>query len=206
MSAVVTYREPSWARPLSRAFLLVTLASVVAAPKMWDTSRAPIAVSIAGAGTGNGIVTATPGSSRCVIANGTAAQTGCVISIEQNTRLTLTADPQLASTFSGWTGACAGQQIECTIQPSEATGVTVQFTKPRPARQIIGALMAEEIALTGDEYRQLDRFGNNDGGFDLGDVLALLDRTGETLQPATVAAPSVLVQQEASPASVRRNP
>jgi hypothetical protein len=183
----------------------VTLAPVVAAPKMWDASRAAIAVSIAGAGTGNGVVTTTPGSVRCVITNGTA-QSGCVVSIEQETRLTLTADPQLASTFGGWTGACAGQQIECTIQPSQATGVTVQFTKPRPARQIIGALMAEEIVLTGDEYTQLDRFGNNDGGFDLGDVVALLDRTGETLQPATVAALHALVQQKARAASVRRNP
>ena len=35
---------------------------------------------------------------------------------------------------------------------------------------------------------QLDRFGNKDGVFNLGDLLALLDRTGERLTAATTVA------------------
>jgi hypothetical protein len=42
--------------------------------------------------------------------------------------------------------------------------------------------------VTADERAQLDRFGNKDGTFNLGDLLALLDRTGEKLAPSTAAA------------------
>jgi hypothetical protein len=62
-------------------------------------------------------------------------------------------------------------------------------------------------ALAADEREQLDRFGNKDGVFNLGDLLALLDRTGERLTAATTVA---LVEAErrsnATPTTQRRAP
>ena len=65
--------------------------------------------------------------------------------------------------------------------------MVARFNAPRPGRDIAQALLAGST-LAADELEQLDRFGNKDGKFNLGDLLALLDRTGERLTPATTAA------------------
>ena len=69
------------------------------------------------------------------------------------------------------------------------------------ARALLG-----EISLSADEQRELDRFGNNNGGFDLGDLLALMARRGERLSPATLAALSKLAPNDAARPTDRRNP
>ena len=206
VSAVVRYREPGRVRPLVLAFLLAVLAPGVMAAQTSNASGTAVAVVITGAGTGNGVVTATPGASRCVITNGTAAQNGCAVSIEQKTRLTLTPDPQFGSTFGGWGGACTGAPIVCTIDLAQASGVSARFLPPRSAGDVAHALMGDEVLLSPDERDELDRFGNKNGQFDVGDLLALLDRTGENLQPATVAALNAVMRREARPSSARRTP
>jgi hypothetical protein len=140
-----------------------------------------------------------------VITIGSSAQSGCTVSVEQNTGLTLTADPQFGSTFGGWEGACSGTQLTCTITPSQATTVTARFLSPHAAHDVAMALLGA-TTLPADERAQLDRFGNNDGTFNLGDLLALLDRTGEKLTPATAAAIKALAQPSASVAPARRTP
>ena len=167
--------------------------------------RTPVAVTVAAAGSGNGIVTTSTGAGRCVITNGSAAPTGCSISVEQNSSLTLTADPQFGSTFGGWEGACSGTQLTCNVTPSQATAVTARFVSPHAARDVAMALLGK-FTLPADERAQLDRFGNNDGTFNLGDVLALLDRTGEKLTPATTAAINALLQPPAASTPARRTP
>ena len=206
VSVVPRYREPVRVRRwVATCFVAVVVAALVP-PAQAAFANAPITVTISATGTGNGVVTSTPGAGRCVIANGTAVQTGCVISIEQGASLTLTVDPQFGSTFGGWGGACTGLQLDCTIQPSQATSVSARFIPPRRARDVAGALMAEEIVLSSDEWLQLDRFGNGNGVFDLGDLLALLDRTGEKLTPATAAALTTRVGPQDRRSPTRRTP
>jgi hypothetical protein len=102
--------------------------------------------------------------------------------------VTLTADPQGGSTFAGWDGIeCSGTSLACQVTLAQARTVTARFTAPRAARDIALALLGTGT-LTADERTQLDRFGNHDGTFNLGDLLALLDRTGEHLAPATMNA------------------
>lgn len=65
--------------------------------------------------------------------------------------------------------------------------VGARFTAPSPAAQIVEAWLGG-TPLSLDERVQLDRFGNKDGTFNLGDLLALLDRTGENVSPGIIDA------------------
>jgi hypothetical protein len=64
---------------------------------------------------------------------------------------------------------------------------TPRFVAPRPAAELAQALLGS-LTLSSAEQRELDRFGNTDGTFNLGDLLALLTRTGERLSAATMNA------------------
>jgi hypothetical protein len=151
-------------------------------------TQTPVVLTVAGSGTGNGILTSSPGGARCVITNGAASASGCSVTLAQNTSVTLTADPQLGSTFGGWEGdACSGSQITCTLVLAQARTVTARFTSPHSVHDLALALLGT-MTLSADERAQLDRFGNKDGTFNLGDLLALLDRTGEKLTPSAAAA------------------
>ena len=145
--------------------------------------RAPVTLSVKGTGTGNGVVTAPLNAINCVITKGTPAATGCDGVFDQHAVVTLTADPQGGSTFGGWEGdgvTCTA--LICTLTVAQSRSVTARFTAPRAAREIALALLGQ-VTLTVDERAQLDRFGNKDGTFNLGDFIALLDRTGERLTP-----------------------
>ena len=123
-----------------------------------------------------------------MITRGAAAATGCGVTLDQNTSMTLTADPQGGSTFGGWEGdACTGSQPTCTLALTQARTVTARFTAPRTARDLALVLLGTGT-VSPEERQQLDRFGNKDGTFNLGDLLALLDRTGERLTPAAIDA------------------
>jgi len=152
----------------------------------FDLSTATL--NVAGTGSGNGVVTSSPGSLSCTVTKGAASNTGCSTSVPENTAVTLTADPQGGSIFGGWSGdACSGTTLTCTLTMSQSRNIVARFTAPRPAREI-ALTMLGGAALPDEERAQLDRFGNKDGTFNLGDLLALLDRTGEHLTAATTAA------------------
>ncbi|MBV8855817.1 MAG: hypothetical protein JOZ02_02550 [Acidobacteria bacterium] len=51
----------------------------------------------------------------------------CGASYEANTQVTLTASANSGSVFTGWTGACAGQQATCTLSVNEALNTTANF-------------------------------------------------------------------------------
>jgi hypothetical protein len=169
-------------------------------------TRVQVTLTVAGGATGDGKVTSAPGTMSCTITKGVAGATGCTIGADQNTAITLTADPQGGSTFAGWDGeGCTGTTLTCQLTLSQTRTITARFTAPRAARDLALALLGS-VTLTPDERTQLDRFGNKDGTFNLGDVLALLDRTGERLAPATMNA---LISADIAPASApmpRRNP
>ena len=75
----------------------------------------------------------------------------------------------------------------CAIVVNADTRATARFVAPRPAAELAQALLGR-LTLSGAEQRELDRFGNRDGTFNLGDLLALLTRTGERLSAATMNA------------------
>jgi hypothetical protein len=137
-------------------------------------------------GTGTGTVVSNPSGINCQKPN--AGNTSCNGSFAGGASVTLTASPTGGSTFAGWTsGACTGTAPSCIITVSGATTASAQFTAPRPAADLARALLGE-ITLSANEQLELDKFGNNNGGFDLGDLLALMNRRGERLSPATLGA------------------
>ena len=143
-------------------------------------------VSITSAGSGSGAVTSNPAKLDCVITNG-AAGAGCSTHFASGTAVTLTADPTGGSTFDGWAEACSGAQPACAIVVNTDTRATARFVAPRPAAELAQALLGS-LTLSSAEQHELDRFGNKDGTFNLGDLLALLARTGEHLSAATMNA------------------
>jgi large repetitive protein len=158
-----------------------------------------LALSITAAGSGSGRVAFSPARPDCIVAAG-VPNADCAPVFPQGTALTLTADPTGGSTFGGWAGACAGTQPTCALVLNAAAQATARFNPPRPAAELALALLGS-LTLSADEQRELDRFGNKDGVFNLGDLLALMSRTGERLSPATM---SGLMQSKASGA-VRRD-
>jgi hypothetical protein len=134
------------------------------------------------AGSGSGKVVSAPPGINCTITAGATDQL-CVGLFANGADVTLTAAPTGGSTFGGWSGPCTGSQSACVVNVSATTKATARFNAPRPATELALALLTA-APLSATEELELDRFGNKDGTFNLGDLLALLARTGERL-PAT---------------------
>ena len=143
-------------------------------------------LSVTAAGSGNGSVASTPLGIACVITAG-APGPHCSAPFSTGTAVTLTADPSGGSTFGGWSGVCSGTELTCAVTIAAASHATVRFVAPRPAAELAQALLGS-LTLSSAEQHELDRFGNQDGTFNLGDLLALLTRTGERLSGATMHA------------------
>jgi hypothetical protein len=56
--------------------------------------QATVALNVTGTGTGNGVVTSSPGSLSCTVTKGAGSDTGCSAALPENAAVTLTADPQ----------------------------------------------------------------------------------------------------------------
>jgi hypothetical protein len=70
------------------------------------------------AGTGSGTITGT----------GISCGTDCSETVLEGTSVTLTAKPASGSTFSGWSGACSGNQTTCTVSVTAPTNALATFT------------------------------------------------------------------------------
>jgi len=81
------------------------------------------ALTVSLAGTGSGTVTSSPSGINCGI--------DCSEAFASGTEVTLTATPATGSTFSGWSGACAGTGA-CKVTMSATRSVTATFTKESP--------------------------------------------------------------------------
>jgi hypothetical protein len=82
------------------------------------------------AGTGSGTVTTNPA--------GIACGTTCAASFESGTLVTLHAEPDFNSTFTGWSGACSGTG-DCTIEMSATKNVTATFVRKTHTLTVIKA-------------------------------------------------------------------
>jgi pimeloyl-ACP methyl ester carboxylesterase len=71
------------------------------------------------AGTGSGTVTSGP--------SGIACGATCSASFVSGASVTLTETPTTGSTFSGWSGACAGTSVTCTLTMNANKSVTATF-------------------------------------------------------------------------------
>lgn len=83
------------------------------------TKTTAVRVSVIKSGSGSGVVTSSPAAINCGVT--------CTSSFPAGQSLTLTAQPDPDSRFSGWSGACAGTG-PCTLTPSSDTTVTALFT------------------------------------------------------------------------------
>ena len=146
---------------------------------------------IQGAGTGNGVVTVSPGGTQCTISGGGIVDgVSCAVMLPQSTQITLTAEPRFGSTFGRWEGdECANSTaLTCTFTLSANRTVAANFISPHSPHDLALALTGTSSSLSADERAQLDRLGNKNGTFDLGDLLAYLDRTKQSLTPTDAAA------------------
>jgi hypothetical protein len=78
------------------------------------------------ASNGNGIVTSSPTGISC------DGYSGCNQSFTSGTSVTLTATPASGYTFAGWSGACGGASLTCTLTMSAAMNVTATFAASAP--------------------------------------------------------------------------
>ncbi len=79
----------------------------------------PPPVTLTVATSGNGQVNGTPGSIKCPSA--------CTATVATGTTFTLSASAASGYIFSGWSGACAGTQLTCTVTLNSSAGVTATF-------------------------------------------------------------------------------
>jgi len=75
-------------------------------------------------GTGNGTVTSADGGINC--------GTDCTESYGANTRVTLTATPDVDGIFTGWSGACTGKNTTCSITMNSYKEVSATFIPAQP--------------------------------------------------------------------------
>jgi RHS repeat-associated protein/uncharacterized repeat protein (TIGR02543 family) len=87
-----------------------------------DFSPAFKTLSIATLGSGAGTITSSPSGINC--------GTLCRADFAPNTQVTLTASPASGSTFGGWSGACTGSALACTVTLDQARSVNATFSAP----------------------------------------------------------------------------
>ncbi|AHG88830.1 hypothetical protein J421_1293 [Gemmatirosa kalamazoonensis] len=183
-NCVVTMPAAGGTATVSATFVLSTNAAIV----------------VAGAGNGGGRVTSAPAGIDCGVTNG-AASGACNILFPLGATVTLTATAQPGSGFAGWSGACTGT-APCQIRLAAAANVTATFAVLPNVTAAVNDLF-DGRSLTAAERSVLDALGNADGTFNLGDVLSLLDRTGQRLSVRTLER---LLALPPSPPSARRTP
>ena len=86
----------------------------------------------ASGGFGSGSVTSNPAGFSCRVGSGVASGT-CTAPFASDSVVTLTAVPDVGTTFGTWGGACAsfGTARTCTLTPATAQNATVTFLAPR---------------------------------------------------------------------------
>lgn len=118
-----------WWRRSSILGLALALACVVLGHAAIGHSAGPTRVSaqvlaVTKAGTGTGTVQSLPAGIDC--------GSTCSASFPDGSTVTLIANPDNASTFAGWEGACTGTSPSCTVTMTTPLAVTATFTALLP--------------------------------------------------------------------------
>ena len=87
----------------------------------------PRTLTVGTVGTGGGVIEGAPGGILC------AAGLDCVQQFRTRQVVQLTAYPNPGSVFTGWSGACAGTDDDCTVTLDVAKTVRAGFARATPA-------------------------------------------------------------------------
>ncbi|MBL8916319.1 MAG: hypothetical protein JNM17_36805, partial [Archangium sp.] len=110
------------------AACVVTVSAATSVSATFTRNR--YALHVAKSGSGNGAVTSAPAGIDC--------GTSCTTDFDAGTVVTLTATPDGASSFAGWSGACTGSGA-CVVTMSAAANVTATFSATPFALTVIRA-------------------------------------------------------------------
>jgi len=123
--------------PAVRALLVCAVLGVACG----DDGTAPASrhtLHVAGAGLGSGTLSSDVGGLACTVSNGVASGT-CLAQYDDGVTVLLTAAATGTSTFTGWSGACAGATPTCSVTLEQAQNATAEFTAPARAVTIAPA-------------------------------------------------------------------
>jgi M6 family metalloprotease-like protein len=102
--------------------------------------------------------------------------------VTEGTPVTLTAnDTSAARTFQGWAGDTVTKNLSITLPMSRPYSVRAVFLETFSTTQVVAQLLNGSSTLTPAQLGDLDKLGNNNGTFDLGDFLAWVQATGAPL-------------------------
>lgn len=95
--------------------------------------------------------------------------------------VTLTATPNAAGRFAGWSGDTTARAAVLTLPMAHSYNVTATFLRPLATADMVTQLLTGSSSLTPTDLNALDLLGNNNGRFDVGDFLAWVKATGAPL-------------------------
>jgi M6 family metalloprotease-like protein len=98
--------------------------------------------------------------------------------------VTLTATPAAGQSFLGWSGDTTAGGAALKLRMARPFTVTAIFASPA---DVVNELLAGSAPITPAALQLLDQLGNGNGRFDLGDLVAWLDRN-----PGLATSPAVL--------------
>jgi hypothetical protein len=84
-------------------------------------------------------------------------------------------------TFIGWAGDTITKQTSITLPMTRPYSVRAVFLEAFTTGELVAQLLNGTSALTAAQLSDLDKLGNNNGSFDLGDFLAWVQATGAPL-------------------------
>jgi hypothetical protein len=104
------------------------------------------------------------------------------------TAVTLSAAPRTGFFFGGWTGDSVSAEPEMALTMNRPYSLIATFIAEQviPLQDATDELLGSP-RLTEQQRGYLDQLGNRNAGYDVGDYLALLDRTGVTASPESQA-------------------
>jgi hypothetical protein len=141
---------------------------------------------VAGAGSGSGTIGSTPAGISCTVTVSTTSG-NCDGQFVEGTMVTLEATAT-SGLFEQWGGSCSGTG-SCQVTLTAPLGVTASFVGNAQLIDLsVGVLMGTG-SMSAALRAALDGAGNHDGSFDVGDLVALIDRTpGASLTPGVLHA------------------
>ena len=161
-------------------------------------------LTIISSGDGDGAVRSQPFGIDCLIAGllaGGSAGGDCDQNYSDGTLVTLSATPVIGSAFAGWQSVCVGTG-PCVVGMDQDRTITANFQQvAEPDADDAAQHLLGRPRLTSIELLFLDQWGNHSDTYDLGDFLALLNRTGQIASAAIMTRVLELPPPRQDPAS-----